>query len=507
MNNADLIIKSKAIFDSVNEKPFEGWVAVKGNKIIDVGTGADCIYEKDCKNVHDVGNKTVMYAFHDNHVHFLMAGMYKTCVNLADAKNEEEAAKMVKDFYDKNGAGDWVLGFGWYHVFWDNKTTPSKKSLDKYFPDIPVFLLNAEAHGAWVNSKAMEIAGITKDIPDPEFGIIERYEDGEPKGFLYEGATGLAAKYALVLNPEQEKKTIKAFMEDAKTLGITSITDVMPYFGINMGHLDIYHEMDVDNELTVRVHAAPDVLGDLDEAEKWRAEYNSEKLRVDHLKQFLDGVSTTQTALLIEPYSNNPDTCGTSLFDLESIGKAIPEAHKRGFSVKLHSCGDMSCRIGLNYFENAIKMYGKNKCRHAIEHCELVDPTDLPRFKELGVIPSVQPEHIALTQEFKENPYLVTMGTERAGRTWPLLSLYKQAGRSRDRKRLPRSGQQSFPRNIQRGSPDSTMTESQKAAGTRPKNCHCIRSFEATPTVRPMRRFGKMKWELSKKASSLISLL
>lgn len=217
-------------------------------------------------------------------------------------------------------------------------------------------------------------------------------------------------------------------MEGAKAFGITSINDVQPYFHGNMGNLDVYEEMAKEGQFTSRVHVAVDLLGDLEQAEKWKRRYHYGTLRVDMLKQFIDGVATTHTALMIDDYADAPGNRGISLFDIKAIEKAVPEAHKRGFSVKLHSCGDQSAKMCLDYYENAIRLYGKNQCRHAIEHLELVDEKDIPRFNELGIIPSVQPEHLALTQIFEENPYPIVLGAERANRTWPFKSLYDSAG-------------------------------------------------------------------------------
>lgn len=427
---ADIILKSNAVFDSIKENPFEGFVAIKENKIIGVGgkDEASAFIDANTK-VYEFYNKLVMAGFHDSHTHLLMAGMFETYVNLVDARSEEEAVLMVKKAADESSDKDvWVVGFSWYHVFWDNRTLPTKKSLDKYFPDRPVFLLNAEAHGAWVNSKALEIARITKDTPDPFGGEIARDGNGEPTGFLSESATGLVGKFALVFTPEQEKVLIRAYMKGAKEYGITSVNDVQPYFHGDMGNVGTYSEMDKSGELTVRIHVATDLLGDLDQAEIWREKYRSDKLRAEMLKQFLDGVSTTHTALVFEEYNDAPGNFGISLNNTEAIKNAVPEGHRRGFSIKLHSCGDKSARMGLDYYENAIKMYGKNKCRHAIEHIEMLSNEDLPRFGELGIIPSVQPEHLALTQTFDENPYPVTLGNERADKTWPLKALYDSAG-------------------------------------------------------------------------------
>ena len=427
---ADSIIKGKAIFDSVEEIPFEGYVAVVGNKISNVGKGeVPAGLSGPETKIYDMGDRTVMSGFHDSHVHLLMAGLFKSYVNLAEARSEEDAADLVRKAAEANPKKEgWVVGFSWYHVFWDSRELPSKKSLDKWFPDRPVCLINAEAHGAWVNSKALEIAGIHKDTPDPFGGEIARDEKGEATGFLYESASGLVTKYAFQFTPEEEREIVKAFLTGAAAYGITSANDVQPYFHGNMGNLDVYHGLDVSGELTVRVHAAPDLLGDLDQILLWKEKYGSPRLKVDMAKQFLDGVATTHTALMLDEYADAPGVHGISLTDTEAIKKAVPEAHKRGISVKLHSCGDLSARMALDYYEEAIDKYGKNSCRHAIEHIELLSSADLPRFKSLGIIPSVQPEHLALTQIFSENPYPIVLGTERAGKTWQFKSLYDTAG-------------------------------------------------------------------------------
>lgn len=430
MKKADIIIKSNAIFDSIHENPFPGFVAIKGKKIFRVGTPEEMEdYVGTDTVIRQYEDKLVMAGFHDSHTHLLMAGMFKSYVNLADAKSEEESVQLVRNSCecesDKTG---WVIGFGWYHVFWDNKMLPTKASLDAYFPNRPVFLLNAEAHGTWVNSKALQIAGITKDTPNPLGGEIMRDEKGEATGFLYESATGLVSKHALSFTEDQERELIRAFMSSAKEIGITSVNDVQPYFHGNIGNLAVYSGMDKKQELTIRIHAAPDLLGDLDEVLKWQNAYQSDKLKIDMVKQFLDGVSTTHTALMLEEYADAPGNVGISLTDVESIKFAVPEAHKRGLSVKLHSCGDKSARMGLDYYENAINMYGKNQCRHAIEHVEIIADEDIPRFGKLGVIPSVQPEHLALTQTFRDNPYPITLGNARADKTWPNKRLYDSAG-------------------------------------------------------------------------------
>lgn len=427
---ADMIIKGNAIFDSVSDKPFAGFVAVKGNRIAAVGKEMDSIsqYAGDDTKIIDAGDRLVMPGFHDSHTYLILAGMYKTYPNLGSARSEEEAAAMLKEYYDSQPGDGWVYGFNWYHVFWDKKELPRKETLDRYFPDRPVFLINAEAHGAWVNSLALEIAGVTADTPDPFGGEIARDENGEPTGFLYESAIEYVAAHALIFTEEQEKTFLRKYMADAAELGITGVVDVQPYFGKDLGSLDVYTGMESDGELTVRITAAANLLGDLDEALENSKKYCTEKVRAHMLKQFVDGVITTHTALLLEDYTDAPGNRGTQLSELEKIDAAVQEGHKRGLWIKIHAIGDRAIRFTIDSYEKAIKTYGANGCRHAIEHVEMVTDSDIERFGHLGLIPSVQPEHIGLMPTWEGEEYRVNIGEERAGRTWPFRSLLESAG-------------------------------------------------------------------------------
>lgn len=428
---ADLIIKSNIVFDSVYPGTFPGFVAIKGNRILHVGHYGEEIdpYVDAHTIVKEYQEKLVMAGFHDSHTHLLMAGLFKSCVDLSKAISEEECVQWVKEAEDASGRTEgWVIGACWHNVFWKKKDLPTKASLDRVFPDRPVCLINMEFHSAWVNSKALEVVGIGDDTPDPHGGEILRDENGEATGYLYEAATGLVTKYAFDFTPKEEKNILKNFMEDAKKKGITSVNDVQAYFHGNMGNLEAYHQMDLDGELTIRIHAAPDLLGDLDQVLEWQKKYDSDNLRVDMVKQFLDGVPTSHTALVLEEYTDDPGNFGISYYDTDSVEKAVPEAHKRGLSIKLHCCGDRSARMAIDYYENAIKMYGKNQCRHAVEHLEMLSDEDLPRFAELGLVPSVQPEHVTITQTYLDNPYLIVVGHDRAHATWPFKKLYDTAG-------------------------------------------------------------------------------
>jgi predicted amidohydrolase YtcJ len=190
----------------------------------------------------------------------------------------------------------------------------------------------------------------------------------------------------------------------------------MPDFTGDIGYIPTYAKIEREGAFTMRVHAAPSLFDDLDEVLEWQKKYTSEKLSITHVKQFMDGVTSNHTALLLEDYLNEPHDKGVVTRPLEQIKAGIADAHKRGLSVRLHTIGDRTLRYALDYIEEAIKLHGKKNARHSIEHCEVCADEDIPRFGELGVIPSVQPETLAMVATCAANPYPVRLGEERANR-------------------------------------------------------------------------------------------
>lgn len=425
MNNADLIICGSRIYAGHNLGNDDYFVAIKGKKILARGTLEEMEdYIGPSTRVITLNEKQLlMPGFFENHTHLIMAGMYQKCINLEKAKSEEEAARMVAEYAKGIPEDEWIIGFKWYHLYWDKKVLPTTTYLDKYIPDRPVYLLNAEAHGAWVNSAALELSGITRDTPDPDFGEIMHDVDGNPSGYLFEAAQGLAAKYAFNMTPMKEEEYINIYLEKARSYGITSIVDMLPFFGVNLGSYRTFYNMGMSDKLTSRVHAAPDLCGNLDETKKAMDMFNSEKYQISLLKGFVDGVSTTYTALLVEPYSDKPSDYGKTLMDLDEMKLCVEDAHRRGMSVRLHACADGSVRAAMDAFEGAISKYGDTGARHAIEHCEVVHPDDVSRFSKLGVIASMQPEHLAITDDFASNPFPVRFGEERCKLSFPIKTL------------------------------------------------------------------------------------
>lgn len=421
-NAAEYIFKSRSVFLGNGDHPISTCVAVKGNQIVAVGENLDHLIGSDTR-VIDCEDRLVLPGFHDSHVHLMLAGLFQTCVNLQKAVSEEETAQLVKEFADSRPNDPWVLGFTWYHVFWENKKMPHKRTLDRLIPDRPVFLLNYEGHGAWVNSKALEVCGIDRNTPDPDGGEIERDQDGELTGILYENAMGLVSKYAYNLSEDMQISILKQLTGSAVKKGVTSICDMQPFIGTDLGDPKLYEKFEKDGNLCVRINIAPEMTEDLKKVRRLRREHNSGGVKFSGLKQFVDGVATTHTAYMIEPYSDAPDNIGSTVKPIDKLREWIINADREGFRIRLHACGDGAVRASLDFFEEAAKLNGKRDSRHTIEHIENIHPDDIKRFAELGVIASMQPEHLAMTDAYKDNPYPEKLGPERIKLSWPIKSL------------------------------------------------------------------------------------
>ncbi|RWR06121.1 amidohydrolase [Siminovitchia fortis] len=422
MVKADMIIRGNRIF--TGKKMMEGGIAIKDGKIIEVcKEDSMAQYIGNETQVYKFDNQTIMPGFHDFHIHLTLGCLFEDYVNLADARSAEETAQKVKDFADSRPDDEWILGFSWYHIFWDKKDMPDRTILDELIPDRPVFLLNAECHGAWLNSKALKLAGIDENTENPPFGMIMKDEDGKPTGILLETAMRLAADQAFKIPEKKAVELMERFLAKANRLGITSVSDMLPLPGFEVGDLSLYRKFEQDDKLTVRTFFLSPLNGDLSQARGLREEYQSDVLRFSGLKQFLDGVATTYTALMVEPYSDNPSEKGEAFLPPGLLEQWITEADREGFRVRLHACGDGAVRLGLDLYEKAEEQNRRRDSRHTIEHIEVIHPDDIRRFQQLGVVASMQPEHMAITEKYQDNVYLTRMGQERDQYTWPIKTL------------------------------------------------------------------------------------
>lgn len=399
MTTADIIIKNGAVFTGLKEQPEALTIAIKDDKIFKTGSEADLTSMiGDDTTIIDAAGKTVMTGFHDAHMHLIHGVLFDDySVALSDAKSLAEVQKILRENKDLYLTGDWLIGMGWDHLAWGQLEYPTAQDLDGIFPDRAVILIHAEGHYAWVNSLALKIAGIDRDTVAPDYGIIVKDDAGNPTGILIESAISLIGKYAYQFSDETKKEMVLKFQEHALSLGVTAVNE----FFMSRAHetlfaYETYKTLDDADELKMRIHVWPPMNGDLKPAIEMRERFQSPYLQVGGVKQFIDGVITGHTALMVDEYKDAPGNFGETGYSYDELEKWVVEADAEEFQIRFHSIGDGAVRMGLDLFEAAQKVNGVRDSRHSLEHLEVIDPQDLPRLKQLGVQASVQPAHIAL---------------------------------------------------------------------------------------------------------------
>ncbi|MED1951729.1 amidohydrolase [Brevibacillus centrosporus] len=421
---ADMIISSNAVFTGLSDRPEPASIAIAEGKIIGVGTAEEMsIFTGEQTKVHSFADQFIMPGFHDFHLHVMDGAVTMDSAYLFTARSEKEALDIIREFAESKPDEPWVIGSAWDCGYWDTQQLPDRHSLDRILPDRPALMFHAEGHYAWVNSKALEIAGIHRDTENPAFGSIGKDENGEPDGLLYEKAMGAVIEHAYRFPREKKRELFANFLGHAASLGITAVHDLFATESLAvLTDYDLFKEFEDEGKLTTRIHLWPALDGDLERAKRLRAKYQSDKLCVSGLKQFIDGVITARTAYLLEPYADAPNTCGETTFPPETIKKWVVDADKEGFSIRFHAIGDGAIRLAFDAYEEAQRLNGKRDSRHSIEHVEVIHPADIPRFNELGVTASMQPDHFAMSER---GVYTDRIGAEREKFVFPIHTLQK----------------------------------------------------------------------------------
>ena len=419
MNMADLVLFSDAIFDSVSDRPFSGGVAISGERIAYVGSkGAVSRYIGPYTEVKDFGDKLIFPGICDSHAH-LDGTVKKDCMVVAKGldkcKSEDECARAVRAFADKHPELERINGANWaLSSFGSNPKPPTRASLDKYFPDTPVYLLGADGHVTWINTKAIEECNLAKMVADnPQFPehYAPRDENGEFTGFLKESLGFMAHNFAMKMTNEVRVQYYAEFTKMINAMGITAISELSLPTPIEM--IEQYwplKAMENQSNLTARFYLygrpqgeAPYSAEQIQAFDPIKEFYNTDKLHIAGLKTLIDGVPASYTAALLEPYSNNPSTKGEYRVLPEVAMAWYKEANRLGYSVRTHCCGDGAVRAALDSFEESNRVNDNSGIRNSVEHMECVSDADIPRFAELGVIASMQPSHLILGKnEFVE---------------------------------------------------------------------------------------------------------
>ena len=428
MNSADMIITSNAVFTSCGDEPFEGGVAIKGNRIVAVGSREEISkYRTADTAVYDYGDQLIMPGLIDGHDHLWWGAVADSehVVDLTSSTSEEEAIEMIKKYAVEHPEEKRIRGFGWFPANWNDAPLPTKKTLDEAVPDRPAYMNCADAHTLWVNSLALEESGYTPDM-ELAAGSVGVDENGEMNGLVYEpDAMAYGWKNFYDFPEEQIRTIMKNFMKGLAAQGVTSLSEMSAdeYTDYFHDRYLVFKDMAESGEFTSRVHAFTAFMRktDFTEAVKWKEEFSSPTFRVSGVKGFLDGVTSTYTGLLLEPYTDRPDTTGEGvpLDTQESLNASVIAANAAGLPVRIHCIAEGSVRMALDAFEESLKVNGKHGLVNSIEHIETMHPDDIPRFRELGVVASMQGEHLPLEM----NEKVARLGEERCRYEWPFRSL------------------------------------------------------------------------------------
>jgi predicted amidohydrolase YtcJ len=426
---ADLLINNGKVYTAVDGGVAEA-VAVRGHSILRVGSSRELEALRGPRTeVVDAHGGTVVPGFNDSHVHFLSGALGLDQADLAGLTTVEAIQATIRAFAIAHPDRPVIRGRGWLYSPFPGGL-PSKEQLDAAVPDRPAVMTCYDGHSVWVNSKALQLAGITRDTKDPQNGIIVKApRSGEPTGVLKESAQGLIGKVVPSATRDAKLAAIRAASTYAHRLGVTSIQTTSG----TVEDVGLYAEAEQKGDLGVRTYYCLLISPGFSVADADRFD-NARKqgppaalLRTGMVKMSLDGVIESRTAALLAPYAGSTGT-GSPNFSVEELNQIVAMMDRRGWQIQIHAIGDRAVRMTLDAFEHAAAANPApaRGRRHRIEHVETIDPADIPRFGTLGVIASMQPIHVALGDMNSlrpSGPWPDNLGAERASRAWQWKSI------------------------------------------------------------------------------------
>jgi predicted amidohydrolase YtcJ len=393
---ADLVLYGGPVYTVDAVRTWAEAVAIRGEKIVYVGSArgvAPYINPKRTRTV-DLHGRMVLPAFQDAHIHPISGGVsYAVGCPLYDLETKDQYVAKIRDCANKLPAGDWVRGDGWLLPAFAPTGIPDKRALDAVLPDRPAYFESSDGHSAWVNSKALAIAGVDATTPDPAGGRIDRDpKSGEPIGGLQDSAMALVAGRIPPYSHAQRTEGLRYALRMLNRYGITSFQDA----SVEEDSLKIYREMDDAGALTARVVASLwwERSGGLEQVAHFvdlRRRYTRGRLRATTVKVMQDGVMEVQTAAVLEPYIGKGPGLGLTMIPPDFLKEVVTALDKEGFQVHFHAIGDAAIRECLDAVEAARRANGARDARHHLSHLELFNPSDVARFRALGAVANFQP--------------------------------------------------------------------------------------------------------------------
>ncbi|MGH7446062.1 MAG: amidohydrolase [Longimicrobiales bacterium] len=405
---ADLVLRNGHVVTVDSAMPEAEAVAVRGHSIIAVGSDEEIAgYIGSATEVIDLNGRLAIPGFIEGHGHFSGVGEKLLNLDLMNVRNWDEVVGMVAAAARDAKTDAWIVGRGWHQEKWDRVPEPSVEgvpvhaSLDSVSPNNPVYLTHASGHAAFVNGRALELAGITSSTPNPPGGEIVKDANGEPTGMLRETAQRLAGRVRARAEAErprdelaaERRRVVDLAAQESLSKGVTSFHDA----GTGFATIDLFKELEAEGALPVRLYVM--IRASNDQLEQRLPDYlmpadTNDYLVVRSIKVSIDGALGSHGAWLLEPYEDMPTSTGLALVQPETVARTAELAIANGFQLAVHAIGDRANREVLDIYEQTFAAHPESRdLRWRIEHAQHLDPADIGRFGELGVIAAMQGVH------------------------------------------------------------------------------------------------------------------
>jgi predicted amidohydrolase YtcJ len=416
---ADLILVSAKIWTGDPKNPEAEALAVRSDRIVAVGMNKEIEALKGPKTVVLDGKwRRVVPGFIDCHTHMSGGGLEILAVDLHKTKDEADFTRTLAAFAKTRPAGEWLTDGAWDHEQWPVPRLPTKKLLDPATGDRPTCLSRQDGHMVVCNSLALRLAGVTRETPDPPGGVIVKDESGEPTGILKDAAMDLVFKVRPARTRAELLEGLRAAMKNAARYGVASVQDLPG----EPGDIPAWSELHKAGEMTVRVNYRPS-LSEWDNVKALQASVGDDVwLRVGGVKGYMDGALGSGTALMFEPFADEPGNRGvysSEAIPPSALEERVAGADAAGLQVEVHAIGDRANAEILDIYERVEKRNRPRDRRFRIEHAQHLRPADIPRFAELGVIASMQPYHAVDDGRWADR----RLGKERSKTTYAFRSL------------------------------------------------------------------------------------
>jgi len=396
---ADVVFINGNIYTVSERQPRAEAIAVKGDRIIFVGSNREVKrYEGKATRIVDLHGGTVVPGMTDSHNHLFGIGQREMTLNLEGTTSLEDLLSKVKARVERAKPGEWITGRGWIETHWKPPAFPTRQDLDRVAPNNPVFLRRADGHASVANSAALKLAGIDRNTPNPFGGEISKDKaTGEPAGMLLDNAQGLVNKHIPPTTEADAEQAVILGVKRSIELGWCEIQDA----GGTFAETALYRKLYGEGKIRLRIYKA--VYGPTPDSQRLLSEgtsvgdYNG-RFTLRTIKVVMDGALGSRGAALLDPYSDAPETSGFLTAKPDELLPMFIEALKQGIQIETHAIGDRANRVTLDLYEKAFAAVPPaqrkvSEPRWRIEHAQILNPSDIPRFARLGVIPSMQPSH------------------------------------------------------------------------------------------------------------------